>query len=209
MLLFENIRKSFGNEIVLDQLNFHISKGQKVVLTGKSGGGKTTILNMVTGFEKADSGRIIAHNLVLNNHNVWEIRARTALLFQHPVFAETTVLENIIFPFSFKKNKHLKPSHKIILQHLDQTGLSHNILSKNSNELSGGQNQRIALIICKLMNRSLVLLDEPTSALDPESKNLIMNYFMQDKTTTILSVSHDDDWIKNCDTEISINGSQE
>ena len=192
MIWFNKVGKSFGADHLFQNLDFSIEAGQRAVITGTSGSGKKTILNMIAGLEKPDTGTIAVFKP--EKFDAWKVRQQIAFVFQHPVFAKGSVLDNIISPFLFKVNKQLRPDRNTIIEHLKKTGLERDILEKSPDQLSGGQKQRVALIIGKLLHRKLFLLDEPTSALDPDSKKLVIDYILNDPEITIVSVSHDPEW---------------
>ncbi len=200
----DNISIEYMGQILFQNLSFDIKKGDKAVIKGPSGSGKTTILNMLCGFEKPDTGFITAFDNDLTKHPS-SSRKYFSWLPQDLNFAdEDIVLDIVLFPFSFKSNKHIEISEDTILTEFSLLGLKQELITSKYCDLSGGEKQRIGIIICKLLGSEIMLLDEPTSALDKESINKVINYLLRNEELTIISVSHDDRWIDQCNKIIEI-----
>ncbi len=176
MIAVKNLAKSFGKTVLFSGLSFEIANGEKVLLSAPSGVGKTTLLRILCGLEKADRGKIsgIAPGDV-------------SYLFQEPrLFPQLTALENVtcIHPDP-------QAAAPAAVELLEKLGLS-DALDKYPDELSGGMKQRVALARTLSMNRPLVFLDEPFTALDPELKDSVralVKKVCEDKT--LILVSHD------------------
>jgi putative ABC transport system ATP-binding protein len=115
-----------------------------------------------------------------------------------------TVEEVILRPFNFTANAEVKPERDELIENLNKVGLSESILESNVEDISGGEKQRIGLIICNMLKRPIMLLDEPTSALDESSKELSIDLLFDDHEQTILSTSHDDLFLKRCDRIVEL-----
>ncbi len=89
-------------------------------------------------------------------------------------------------------------------EELEKLNLNKSILNQNFSDISGGEKQRLGIMICKLINRPIMILDEPTSALDKENISTIAQYLCYDNDKTILSASHDDEWVQKCNKIIEI-----
>ncbi len=198
-LKFENVTISFDTKPVLDQFSFEVKEGEKVVVSGDSASGKSTIINLVLGFCNPDSGRILIDGEDIRDMNIHKWRSRIGWLPQEFPFGAQLVRDVIFRPFSFKSNKLVKPTDEEILVLFSKLGLEESALSKKMDEVSGGQKQRIGLIISLLLKRDVLLLDEPTAALDKHNKKLVMAHLLKNKHSTILSTSHDQEWIDQCD----------
>lgn len=187
----------FDGKVYLKDFDLEVPSGEFHALTGPSGSGKSTVLNAILGFYAPHSNcQIMVNGLLLTDKTVGTIRTMTGWLPQQPIADATPVEEFLTRPFLFTKNKQAKPSHQKIEELLLQLGLTADLLQKKMEHLSGGQRQRIGLIQLLLLNRPILLLDEPTSALDTDSKELLWHCLKNTPNLTILSVSHDDWWLK-------------
>lgn len=204
MLEFKEVSLTFADEIVLDRLSFRVERGEKAVFQAPSGKGKSTILNLILGFIKPDSGRIVYNGKVVTDKNIHQLRASGAWLPQDFQLGEGSVRNVILNPFSFKRNSSLKPNEETIAGALSLLGMNKKLLDKNFVSISEGQKQRVGMVICHLLQRNLILLDEPTSALDPESKKMVIDMFLKDEKQTVVSTSHDPDWVKYCNRVIPL-----
>ncbi len=205
LVIVDNISMEYLGHPLFQDLSFDIYEGDKAVIKGSSGSGKSTILNMLCGFENPLGGSITAFNLDLTTH-ADKVRKYFSWLPQDLSFPdEDTVFDVIKFPFSFQANSHLQVSKEDILLEFDFLNLKRDVIDSKYVELSGGEKQRVGIIISKLLRRKIMLLDEPTSALDRYSLNRVIDYLLNDKSLTIISVSHDDTWCSNCNKIIEIN----
>ena len=177
---FRDVVKRFGDNTVLDNLNFTVSHGERVTLIGPSGSGKTTILRLVMTLEELTDGYIYVGGTPLQYEQQGGKRARIpdkrrrrtttdiGMVFQHfNLFPNMTVLENVIeapiHVMGLSKDEAVAKAEAL----LDQVGMAWKKDARPS-ELSGGQQQRIAIARALAMDPEILLLDEVTSALDPE-----------------------------------------
>ena len=195
----------FNHEVVIDDLSFEVFEGEKVAIKGESGAGKTTLLNILMGFVQPEKGEISLFSKSLNAENISEIRAKIAWVPQELNLPVNSVRDLVTLPFSYKRNKELKPADEEIQKIFDDLGLKKSTIDKNVSEISGGEKQRVVLAISLLLKREIIFLDEPTSSLDKESKKKIMEYFLHNPGLTILSTSHDEEWINNSGKIIELN----
>ncbi|MCX6155005.1 MAG: ABC transporter ATP-binding protein [Candidatus Kapabacteria bacterium] len=199
MIKFINIHLSFSEKKIFNNFNLNIPAGKVIGLSGQSGIGKSSLLNLVMGFIKPDEGTVLVMEKKINKKNLKAVRSKIAWLPQNFIFAGSgTVLDTINYPFIFEVNSQIKPSGSKIIESLESLNLDGTILSNSFESLSGGEKQRIGLIICKLLGRQIILLDEPSSALDRETSDLAINYILS-SGATILLVSHDQNWLNKCD----------
>lgn len=171
----ENISKSFGNNVVLKDFSLDVKTNSIVCLAGPSGCGKTTLLNIIAGFVKQDSGTVETDG-----------DQKISYLFQEPRLLDNlTVLKNISVPLRGDKDK--------AKQILDLVGLS-DCLDKYPHQLSGGQKQRVAIARAFSFPTSIILMDEPFQSLDIKMKNNLVRSFLdiwQNNKKTVLWVTHD------------------
>ena len=203
-LKFQNISVRFDDKIIIENINFELVSNQKAVLIGSSGSGKSSLLNILLGFVKPITGNVFVDNIKLEKSSKSDLRKNFAWVPQELNFTNTNVKDFIILPFGFNQNKSIKPSDEQINELLETFLLDSNLLSKSLNELSGGEKQRMTLISALLLKRPILIVDELTSALDSNSKKAVMDFVFNLKDTTILSASHDEEWIERCDLKINL-----
>ncbi|HKJ31042.1 MAG TPA: ABC transporter ATP-binding protein [Balneolales bacterium] len=204
MLEFKNIDLRFGEELVLHHFNMTIKEHDKTVIRGSSGIGKSTIINLILGFIKADAGQIYWKGALVTDDTIQNVRASVAWLPQEFMFGTGSVEDIIKFPFQFSRNKDLEHNGDKIVRILNSLHLDQSLLSKKYDDISEGQKQRVGLALCLLLERSFILLDEPTSSLDPDSRKCVIDLFLNNEDFTVLSTSHDPEWIKHCSKVIDL-----
>lgn len=204
MVVLDNISVSFDGVKVIENFSMNVNHGQKVVISGPSGIGKSTILNSMLGFVEIQSGSIEIDKILLSASTIKQIRAKTAWLPQDLYFKLDSAEDLLFFPFSFAQNKNHKPTENEISEMLENLQLEQNILSKKLDEISGGQKQRVALASQLLLKKTLLLLDEPTSALDDEAQNAVIKMLRLKPELTVVSVSHNNNWNKHMDMIIEL-----
>lgn len=194
MIRINGLNLSFsGNKIFQDQ-NFLINQGDKLLLYKESGAGKTTLLKLIQGLKTPDSGTIVIDNLELNKKNLEEIRKKIFYLDQDVSLPELPVIELLHTINGYKSNKNSNIDVDKFKKYLKEFRLKSDTLEKNIDEISGGERQRIGIIIGLLLDRPIWLLDEPTSALDKRLKEKIVNLITSLPKRTVLVISHDAEW---------------
>ena len=195
MIETRDLKKNFGDLVVLRGITQTIKKGEKVVIIGPSGSGKSTYLRCLNLLETPDSGEIYIDGVDIldkkNNINI--IRQKMGMVFQHfNLFPHLTVLENItLAPVTLKlktKEQATEDAYKL----LDKIGLRDKA-NVYPSTLSGGQKQRIAIVRSLAMDPEVMLFDEPTSALDPEMVGevlAVMEQLAEDGMTMVV-VTHE------------------
>ena len=206
-----NISKSYGNRKIIDKLSFFIDEKEIVAIVGKSGSGKSTILNMIGLLETYDGGEILLKEKRLPDLNSKEAtllrRNEINYLFQtNALISEKTVRENLMLAMEYIDINDEEKSKKIseVLDRLDIL----DIIDQKANTVSGGEAQRVALARCILKPGDLILADEPTGSLDPKMSDKVFSLLLglrNDYNKTILVVTHDMDIAKKCDRIIDIN----
>jgi len=197
MIEFQNIVLQVHGQTLLEAADLHIHAGDKVVLRGPSGCGKSSLLKCAVGAMPIASGTVQVDGLDLSATTVMEIRSRIAFIGQEPILGAAQVSDALLLPFTYKAHRHLQPDNAIIEQLLTRLHLSSDILDKPCAKISGGEKQRIAIARALLLDKTIFLADEITSALDPQSRAAVMNELFRPEIT-LLSVSHDPEWIKRC-----------
>ncbi len=202
MIRFENITISFKGVDIVRDFSLDVKKGEHAVLTGPSGSGKTSILKTLTGVVVPGKGDIFINGIKVDCLSVVETRKKICYIPQKVVFdPDENVRDFIMLPFSFKANRDIVPEESLIKKRLESVGLETDLFDKMMSEVSGGQQQRLAIVRGLLLKREIYLLDEITSNLDGTNKKLIIDIFKNMNDVSILSVGHDVEWI-NCATSV-------
>ncbi|MDD5581045.1 MAG: ATP-binding cassette domain-containing protein [Methylobacter sp.] len=203
IIQFEHVSVSAGGKTILSDISFDLLAGEKAVLCGKSGSGKSSILRTLLGLHALSGGVVYFQGKPLDYLSIRAIRSCTAYIGQEPVLGADTVREALLLPFQFKAHCGEQPTEAQLIAALQRLHLSAEILKQESNHISVGEKQRIALARGLLLGKNLYLLDEVTSALDEASKQAVFAVF-SDPKLTVLSVAHDPDWINRCDFALKL-----
>lgn len=177
---------------ILNSLSLTINKGEKVALVGSSGGGKSTLIQILLGLYPIESGEIYFDNIPIQEIGFATIRENTAAVLQHPVLFNDTVRANLSLGREFT-DQSLWQALEIAQLHTTVKKLPYQLetmVGRQGIRLSGGQRQRLAIARMVLTNPKLIILDEATSALDTETENNLhqsMKSYLADKTTLIIA----------------------
>ncbi len=207
MIDIKNLYKTFdGEKMVLNGIDEHIGKGEKVVIIGPSGSGKSTFLRCLNMLEKPTKGTITFGDQVLTdpNTNINAIRAQMGMVFQHfNLFPNFTILKNITFAPVKLKLQTKEEAEENAMRLLKRIGLEEKALTY-PNMLSGGQKQRIAIVRSLAMNPKVMLFDEPTSALDPEMVGEVLELMKElaDDGMTMAVVTHEMGFAREVGTRV-------
>ncbi|MCC2496183.1 putative bacteriocin export ABC transporter, partial [Bacillus cereus] len=187
-----NINKKFGNKVVLKDFSLKIEDTDFIAIVGESGKGKTTLLNIIGLLEQSDSGDIIIEEQMNPNKKQTLLlqREKLAYLFQNYALMENeTVEKNLLIALEYQKNIDKR---KIIKEALQKVNLP-NYEKKKIFELSGGEQQRIALARILIKKCDYILADEPTGNLDNNNRDLVFNILkdLNEDGKTIIFVTHD------------------
>lgn len=203
-----NITKSFNKKTILNEFSLKVKEGEMVAITGGSGSGKTTLLNIIGLIEKSDSGQvnIFDMNNIHPNTKKAEIAIRKYIgyLFQNFALIDNeTVEENLKIGLKYTNKKENK---KILIKNaLKEVGLE-GYEKRKVFELSGGEQQRVAIARIMLKPSKLILADEPTGSLDSINRNIVIELLkkIHESGKTVLIVTHDDYVANQCQRIISI-----
>jgi putative ABC transport system ATP-binding protein len=177
--------------IVLKNISVEIRSNEIFTVVGPSGSGKSTLLRLLNRLEDLSGGSIFLDGQNIKEMDVINLRRKVGLVFQVPILFDDTVERNILFSLTVKKETNYKGTAE---KYMDLVGLDRNFLSRNSNELSVGQKQRISIARALILEPEVLLMDEPTSALDPTATHNIENLIFDLKAKiglTIVFVTHD------------------
>jgi phospholipid/cholesterol/gamma-HCH transport system ATP-binding protein len=197
MIKMRDVRKQYGEQVVLDGINLQVNTNSITSIVGGSGEGKSVLLRIMIGLEQPDSGEILiaGEDIVgMRESELNRIRRRFGVLFQDSaLFDFLSVGENVAFPI----REHLKLSEKeiqdIVLEKLASVGLLGEE-DKTPEQLSGGMRKRVALARALALDPDIVFFDEPTSGLDPVTSTVIFNLIFKthsERPVTYVLVSHD------------------
>ncbi|WP_018130195.1 ABC transporter ATP-binding protein [Effusibacillus pohliae] len=203
------VRKSYADHVVLDNINLTVYEGEMVAITGKSGSGKSTVLNLIGMLERADRGIIKLFGKEIPRVGSARanklLRTRISYLFQNfALIDNATVDYNLEIPLLYSK-KTKKEKQEMKREALEKVGLNI-LLSKKIHALSGGEQQRVAIARILLKPCDLILADEPTGSLDSENRNEIINILngLNELGKTIIIVTHDPEVAKACSRNIKL-----
>ena len=198
MLELKNISKKFKDRQILENFNLTVEENKILAIVGPSGGGKTTLLRMLAGLEKIDSGEIIYNGESLPIDEL-EKRNLLGFVFQDfQLFPHLTVLENLVLSPIKTMNMSKNDAEKKALTLLNKLGLDKQV-NNYPISLSGGQKQRVALARAMMIDPKIIGYDEPTSALDPELRLEVEKLILKNRELGItqIVVTHDLQFAEN------------
>ena len=198
MLELKNISKKFKDRQILSDFNLTVEENKILAIVGPSGGGKTTLLRMLAGLEKIDSGEIIYNGESLPIDEL-EKRNLLGFVFQDfQLFPHLTVLENLVLSPMKTMNMEKHDAEKKAIKLLEKLGLEKQI-NNYPVSLSGGQKQRVALARAMMIEPKIIGYDEPTSALDPELRLEVEKLILKNRELGItqIIVTHDLQFAEN------------
>lgn len=195
MIEFSNLTKKYGTNVVLNGISGKIEKGEKIVIIGPSGGGKSTFLRCLNLLETPDSGNIVFEGTSITDKrtDINAVRRKMGMVFQHfNLFPHLSVIKNITLAPTMLKILDEQEAESRARELLDRIGLLDKADSYPAS-LSGGQKQRIAIVRSLIMNPDVILFDEPTSALDPEMVGEVLSLMKELAAggMTMICVTHE------------------
>lgn len=203
-LVLQNVSKNYGSKLVVDSVYLNIKKGDFLTILGPSGGGKTTVLKMISGFENISSGQIFLDGKDLENTP--SNKRNFGMLFQnYALFPHMTVEQNVAYPLKIRKISK-KETKKRVADILNTVGLE-GFYKRLPSQLSGGQQQRVALARALVFNPDVLLLDEPLAALDKQLRKQMQIEIksIHDKFgLTTISVTHDQEEALTMATKVCV-----
>jgi putative ABC transport system ATP-binding protein len=208
----KNIKKEYGNEElitkILHGLTFEIEKGEFLSIMGPSGSGKSTLMHILGLLDKPTTGKYIFEGTNISELSEDELailrNEKIGFVFQaFHLLPKTTVLENTILPLTYsnKKIDHRKRAREV----LESVGLGHR-LNYYSNQISGGEKQRVAIARSLVNDPEIIFADEPTGNLDSKSGKQVMEILqdLNDKGKTVILVTHESSTAKHADRIIQL-----
>jgi len=192
-IVFEDVSFSWGERQVLEHLSFKIPQGGITALVGQSGGGKSTIIHLLMGFEKAQKGRILIGGVLLEEFCLQEIRSKFALVTQEAMLFSGSILENLLLAKPKAQLEEVEQALKVAQLHEFVCQLPDGLDTRIGEKgfwLSGGQRQKLCLARALLSDAPILVLDEATSNLDAESERefqMALEEAWKDKTTFVVA----------------------
>lgn len=195
ILTISHLRKDFGSNQVLKDVDFQVEKGDVTCIIGASGSGKSTLLRCINLLETPTSGEILFHgqSILTGKVDRCAYRAKVGMVFQSfNLFNNMTVLENCMVGQTMVLKKGKEEARQAAMLYLERVGMAPYINAK-PRQISGGQKQRVAIARALAMDPEILLFDEPTSALDPEMVGEVLSVMTDLAKTglTMLVVTHE------------------
>jgi putative lysine transport system ATP-binding protein len=195
ILTVHHLSKSFGNNVVLRDIDFSVKKGDVTSIIGASGSGKSTLLRCINLLEAPTSGQILFHeqDITRRGYNVPAYRAKVGMVFQgFNLFNNMTVLDNCMIGLRKVMHQDRDTAEQTAKFYLDKVGMLPYIHAK-PRQISGGQKQRVAIARALAMEPEVLLFDEPTSALDPQMVGEVLDVMktLVREGLTMLVVTHE------------------
>lgn len=204
MLRTENLTKSFGENIILQNVSVEIEKGEVISIIGPSGTGKSTFLRAVNFLDPPTAGDVYLNDMKISRQNVDIVRRKMGMVFQNfGLFSHMNLMENLCRGPVKLLGKSRAEAEAKAMDLLNTVGLS-NRAHHYPHQLSGGQKQRVAIARCLAMEPEIILFDEPTSALDPTMVGEVMAVMRSLSKTglTMLIVTHEMNFAKEISSRV-------
>lgn len=205
------IEKKYGERTIISNLDLVVNKGEFISITGKSGEGKTTLLNLIGLLDSFQNGNYLfeGNDVSRSLGRKTEIRSKSiGFIFQDYCLLENlSVLDNILMPFFYSDVEITKKLYAKANEYLEKFGLI-KLRKTKAKFLSGGEKQRVSIVRAMLKEPSLILADEPTGNLDPENSQLISSELkkLSQMGTAVIVVTHNQNVFENVDTKYKLSG---
>lgn len=205
MIEAREICKSYNNKVIIENFNIKVDKGSLIAITGESGKGKTTLLNILGLLEKPDKGQVVIEGTINPNKKETMLIQRNLVsyLFQNYALIDNeSVEDNLKIALEYKKSINKKEEIKKALEYVNLQGFE----NRKVYELSGGEQQRVALARAYIKECSYIFADEPTGNLDKKNRDIVFNLLkgMVSSGKAVIFVTHDIELTKIADKVISI-----
>ncbi len=206
MISVRNLFKSYGDNLVLEDISVDINDGEVIAIIGPSGCGKSTFIRCINLLEQPDSGQIFIgdEEITKKGANIDDIRRKLGMVFQSfNLFSHKTVLENVILAPVDVLKMPCEQAVQEAMQYLDLVGIA-NRADYMPDQLSGGQKQRAAIARCLAMHPEMILFDEPTSALDPTMVDEVLSVIRKlvKSGLSCIIVTHEMNFARNAATRV-------
>jgi len=206
MIELVNVKKVFGDKVILDNISTTIKDGSVTTIIGPSGTGKSTLIRLINRLEELDGGDILidGKSIYDKSFKLVELRKKIGMVFQQfNLFNNYSVLGNIIMPLIHVLKMKKKDAIEIAKKELERVGLI-DFINHDVKNLSGGQKQRVAIARTLAMKSDVILFDEPTSALDPEMIGEVLDIIksLTNDDITMIVVTHEMNFAKEISDKV-------
>ncbi|MGB3588595.1 MAG: ABC transporter ATP-binding protein [Tunicatimonas sp.] len=190
---FENISFAYEDELVLQEINLTLKKGKTIALVGPSGGGKSTLADLLPRFYDPTQGTIYLDDVPLDTYQITSLRQQMGIVTQESILFNDTIFNNITFGKPDATEEEVTRAAKIANAHdfiMETPQQYQTVVGERGSKLSGGQRQRVSIARAVLKNPAILILDEATSALDSESERLVqeaLTHLMQNRTSLVIA----------------------
>lgn len=213
MISINNISKTFNNKVVLDNISLDVKEGEIISIVGPSGAGKTTLLNIISTLDKPDkniNSKVYINGidvLNLNDNKLSKFRnTQIGFIFQfHELLPEFSAMENVLIPAIIKGENKIKSKAKA-LELLDSLGLA-DVVDQFPSQLSGGEQQRVAVARALINDPKIIFADEPSGNLDTKSSKLLHELFFklrEKHKITFVIVTHNKELSNMTDRKLNL-----
>lgn len=200
---FRNVYFKYENDHVLENINLTIEKAKTIALVGKSGGGKSTLADLIPRFMDATSGQLLIDGIPIKDFSLYDLRNLMGIVNQQPILFNDSFFNNIAFGMDGASKEDVIAAAKVANAHnfIIETANDYNTnVGEGGNKLSGGEKQRISIARAVLKNPPILVLDEATSSLDTESESLVQEAILNlMKNRTSIVIAHRLSTIKHAD----------
>lgn len=190
---FKNVSFAYDRELVLKNVNLTVEKGKTIALIGPSGGGKSTLADLVPRFYDPSEGEVLLDGISITDYDIESLRKQMGVVTQESILFNDSIFNNIAFGMENVKEEDVIHAAKVANAHefiIQMENGYDTTIGERGSKLSGGQRQRISIARAVLKNPPILILDEATSALDSESERLVqdaLNHLMQNRTSIIIA----------------------
>jgi subfamily B ATP-binding cassette protein MsbA len=190
---FKNVSFAYDRELVLKKVNLTVEKGKTIALIGPSGGGKSTLADLVPRFYDPTGGEVLIDGISLRDYEIESLRKQVGVVTQESILFNDTIFNNICFGMENVKEADVIEAAKVAHAHefvVQMENGYQTLIGERGSKLSGGQRQRLSIARAVLKNPPILILDEATSALDSESERLVQDALytlMQNRTSIIIA----------------------
>ena len=192
-LEFKNVSFSYGDKVILQDINLKIDKGKTIALVGSSGAGKSTLADLIPRFHDTVDGEILIDGTDIKKYSLKSLRNQMGIVTQEPILFNDTIANNIALGMDHVSEEQIINAAKIANAHnfivTKENGYNTSV-GERGNKLSGGEKQRLTIARAVLKNPPILILDEATSSLDTESEKLVqdaINNLMNNRTSVVIA----------------------